>query len=596
MESTLSLADIQRHLDESQNLDGVAEFMVHILRNVTVEAFVPYLRFELEKSGMNAKVRMGEYGQILNQAVAPGDSSSLRDRSDCVFVFMNLKSMAPDLVLDFSGRTQEAVNQEVLAIQGQIDLTLSGIRNQTDAILCWMGFERPIHPPFGVLEDQGRVGLTCVVDTLNSYLKQRLLLAGNAFFVDLNRLVGLLGASQFYDMRFWYIARAPYSRKAQQIIAQECSKIIRSCKGKTKKCLILDCDNTLWGGVIGEDGLQGIALGNSYPGVCFKEFQKAILNLYHRGVVLALCSKNNPEDVLNVFKDHPDTVLREEHFAAIQVNWVDKATNIQQIATELNLGVESFVFVDDSEFETNLIRKALPEVSVLCLAGKAPSEFVTLLYAPGYFDQLTFSSEDRGRGQLYKQELQRKNLKETSVSMEEYLHSLGMFLEVKRADSSFIPRVSQLTQRTNQFNLSTKRYTESEVQALVESKDNVVFTASLKDRFGDAGTIGTCILRFSGEESAEIDSFLLSCRVLGRGVESALLMSILSYCREKKCQKVIGYYKETQKNIQVKHFYEDHEFKLVESGSMENVCTYHKIFDQENVSQNKFYGEVRFIG
>ena len=262
--------------------------------------------------------------------------------------------------------------------------------------------------------------------------------------------------------------------------------------------------------------LAGIKLGQTYPGSIYYEFQKELINFYNRGVILALCSKNNENDVWEVFWNHPAMILKEEHIAASRINWQDKAVNIKQISEELNIGLDSMVFIDDSDFEVEFVRKTLPEVEVIHIPQTKITENRNMLLSCGLFDTLTYSIEDKNRTAMYKAQAARKNLQVIATDMKSYLKSLEMEIDIDFADEFSIPRIAQLTQKTNQFNLTTKRYSETDIKNLVESDNSDVIYLKLKDKFGDSGIVGVCILKYENKMSL-FDTFLLSCRVLGRG-------------------------------------------------------------------------------
>jgi FkbH-like protein len=290
-------------------------------------------------------------------------------------------------------------------------------------------------------------------------------------------------------------------------------------------------------------------------------FQQQILNLYYRGVILAICSKNNEEDVLDVLENHASMILRRHHFASLQINWDDKATNILRIAKELNIGVDSLVFADDNEFECDWIKSQLPEVKVLHLKGD-PALFQSILCAPGYFDALTFSEEDKGKTEMYQSENKRKELLVTTASYEDYLVELGIKAQIESARPDDLARVAQLTQKTNQFNLTTLRYTEDNIKELAESKDSDIYTLKVSDKISDLGLIGVAIVKYEGGTML-IDSFLMSCRALGRGLENALLAFLINSGAEKGAEKVIGRYVPSKKNIQTQDFYSKNNFMLI---------------------------------
>ena len=271
-------------------------------------------------------------------------------------------------------------------------------------------------------------------------------------------------------------------------------------------------------------------------------------------MALALCSKNNEEDVWEVFDMHPEMLLKREHIAAYEINWEDKAGNIKKISESLNLGLDSFVFVDDSPFETDMVREILPQVEVILVDPKKSFDYRQVIGSTGYFNSLQYSAVDRQRTKMYQDESGRRKLQKNSGCIDEFLEKLGMEVTVKYADEKSIQRIAQLTQRTNQFNLTTKRYSDADIKKFVDNDTCDVLYLSLKDKYGDAGIVGVAILQFSGD-TGKIDTFLLSCRVIGRGVENAFLSCIIEAARLRKVEIVQGVYLPTSKNQQVSEFY-----------------------------------------
>lgn len=533
--------------------DGLPPLNISILRNIMLEPVEPYLRYLAYEMGFNARVRFGGYDNIFQEAVRP-QNELFGGETDCVLVFMRLEPLSGGLsrrfaVLDASERASEAGR-----IKGYVREILQGIRRQTNALILWHGFELPQYPALGALDAQNPDGQLGVITGLNEDIKSMLREDKNAYFVDANLCLSRLGSARFYDMRYWHIGRAPYSREALREIAIEDFRFIRALKGRGKKCLVLDCDNVLWGGIAGEDGLSGIRLSNAYPGSPYYEFQQEVCNLYSRGILIALCSKNNEDDVWEVFRKHPDMVLKEVHIAAYRINWGGKAANIREISEELNIGLDSMVFADDSEFEIGLVRQALPEVETLYLPKSGAVWNRDILASCGLFDTLAVSEEDKRRGEMYRAEAGRRRLKAGAADIMEYYGSLEMELDIGYADGLSIPRIAQLTQKTNQFNLTTKRYSEADISTLAKGEKSDVVYLRLKDRFGDSGIAGAGILRYCGED-AVIDTFLLSCRVLGRGIESAFLSQIMKLAFRRGCKTVTGKYLPTGKNSQTVHFY-----------------------------------------
>jgi FkbH-like protein len=331
---------------------------------------------------------------------------------------------------------------------------------------------------------------------------------------------------------------------------------------KRKKCLVLDLDNTLWGGVLGEDGINGVALGGDYPGKVFLLFQQQILGLSRQGIILAVCSKNNIEDVRKMWNEHPDTALREEHFAALRINWHNKADNIREMAEELNIGLDSFVFLDDSPSERELVKRFLPEVAVPDFPAQVymlPVFFKQTVEQ--YFSIYALTDEDKTKTEQYKTNAQRANAQRSFSDMDEYLRWLEIELTIADVNELTLARAAQMTQKTNQFNLTTRRYTDAGLRHKLASGSRI-FTLSVRDRFGDSGITGLCIIDLA-EETALIDSLLLSCRILGKCIEDAFFNYILNQLKKQGIQTVKALYIPTVKNIQVKDFYDRQGFQKI---------------------------------
>jgi FkbH-like protein len=338
-------------------------------------------------------------------------------------------------------------------------------------------------------------------------------------------------------------------------------KFVRAARGKARKCLVLDCDNTLWGGIVGEDGMASLQISPDYPGSIYREFQLYVLSLHDRGVILALCSKNNEADVWDVFRKRPEMILQEQHISAAQINWNDKVSNLRRIAEDLNIGLDSLVLVDDSEFEIQMVRELLPEVATILVPPKNASEARDILARCGYFDSLVVSAEDRKRGQMYRVETQRRRLRSASVDLSSYLASLEISVRIEPVGELSLPRAFQLTQRTNQFNLTSHRYSMGDLSAFHKSTDHDVMILRVTDRFGDYGVVGVAILRHK-QATTEIDSFLMSCRVMGRGVEQAFLAACLDIAHRRASHVVYGRYIKSAKNGLAEEFLDNSGFEL----------------------------------
>jgi FkbH-like protein len=552
----LSLSEIQQELKQVSNrkLQG---YRIAVLRNITAESIIPYLQYYAFKSGFEAKVSIGNYDNILQDChggLGADNKPIFTSETDCILIFFKLEVFSWFLARDFLSLSPEKRESEIERFLDYVEQTLQAIRKQCSAVVLWHGLETPIYKSLGIMEDQMRDSQTSTLKRLEVQMKDIFSRLTNVFYVDLADCITQIGINSFYDNRFWHFGAAPYSLDALNVIAKEDFKYINALKGKNKKCLVLDCDNTLWGGIIDEDGIDGIKLSKHGLGGSFYDFQQELVNLHHRGVALALCSKNNEEDVWEVFDMHPEMLLKREHIAAYEINWEDKAGNIKKISESLNLGLDSFVFIDDSPFETDMVREILPQVEVILVDPKQSFDYRQVIGSTGYFDSLQYSAVDSQRTKMYQAESGRRKLQKRSGCIDEFLEKLGMEVTVKFADEKSIHRIAQLTQRTNQFNLTTKRYSDADIKKFVHNDTCDVLYLSLKDKYGDAGIVGAVILQFSGD-IAEIDTFLLSCRVIGRGVENAFLSCVIEAARLRKVEIVRGEYLPTSKNQQVSDFY-----------------------------------------
>lgn len=386
--------------------------------------------------------------------------------------------------------------------------------------------------------------------------------------IDFNDFLSRFAVTERIDWKFYYISQMYLNPKLASSFQKWLRLKLDALQAKRKKCLILDLDNTLWGGILGEDGIDGIQLGNSYPGNAFLDFQHHLKQAAANGIILAACSKNNESDVLEAWEQHPNMILRKDVFAAYRINWQNKADNILELAQELNIGPDSLVFLDDNPAERDLVREALPEVTVPEFP-KQPYQLPGFFHAvyETHFQVHRLTQEDQAKTVQYRQNARRVQFQKKFTSLDDYLANLEMELDFQSANRFNIPRIAQMTRKTNQFNLTTRRYTENDIQQFVAAGDWVVCLA-VRDKFGDNGITAAAIVKQNpAEKSATIDVFLLSCRVLGRGIETIFLALILNQLRENGIQTVFAEFLPTRKNQQTEKFYDQFGFKLVEADS-----------------------------
>jgi len=379
---------------------------------------------------------------------------------------------------------------------------------------------------------------------------------------DVEYLASRFGLVLATDERAWFESKQPYAADFLVPVAREFAGILGSLRRGIKKVVALDLDNTLWGGVIGDDGLDGIEIGDTSPrGEAFKNFQQYLLSLTERGVLLAVCSKNDHDKAVEPFESHPEMVLRMKDFASFQANWEPKSENLRRIAQELDLGLDSFVFVDDNPAEIEIARQFVPEVSLVAL-GPDPSTYTALLQDSGYFEPLAITAEDTERAQQYRVEAQRQQSLSSATDMESYLASLEMLGTITEFQSVDVPRISQLINKSNQFNVTTRRRSEAEVKQVMDSSASGAFTVRLSDKFGDHGLIAV-VIGFARDGVFDIDTWLMSCRVLKRQVEEQTVNEIVRFALMRGCKRIRGTYLPTSKNQMVRELYSRMGFQLV---------------------------------
>lgn len=385
----------------------------------------------------------------------------------------------------------------------------------------------------------------------------------NLYVFPLKDLVSNLGRKEAYSSKMWYLASARLSQKAEEKIESAVFQMLEALEGKRKKCLLLDLDNTLWGGVLGEEGREGVQLSESKEGARYKDFQKKIKALKEMGVLLAIVSKNNEADVREMFEGHPDMVLKWEDFAARRINWRPKSGNIEEIQRELNIGLDSMVFIDDNPVEREEIRHELKEVAVPEFPEDSSrmADFMEAVYQD-YFLTADVTPEDTGKTKLYQQRRQREEEKKNHSSLENYLKALQTKATVERLKETEITRAVQLVQKTNQFNLTTKRYTEAQLRKMREQKEYDVWIAGVADQFGDNGKTALLIIE-KQQKTIKIDSFLMSCRVMGRYLEDSILYAMERHYYSLGYERLLAKYVPTQKNQPAESLYERIGYSLI---------------------------------
>ncbi len=540
---------------DSGQTNAKRQSKVAILGNATFDLLVPVLRVCAFASGIEVETYAGSYGQQQQEILGPSSALEIFCPS-IVCLAMDWRSLGlPEVVPDPDGWVKGCL-QELRGLWRQC-------RERFHALVIQHNFEVPVVSAYGRLSLAIPGGRARLIQRLNLELWNAAAAEPGVYILDVNEVASAYGKYQWDDRSLWHAAKQYPAAQALPILARHQVALMRALLGLTSKCLVLDLDGTLWGGIIGEDGIAGIRLGGSSEGEAYREFQSYVKSLRERGVILAVCSKNNEADAKLVFTSHPEMVLSLDDFALFLANWRPKDENLRRIAQSLNIGLDTLVFVDDSPVERAWVRRQLPEVEVPEMPVD-PADQVKVLDQHLYFEAVEVTEEDRQRAKSYQSNMEREQLQATSANLEDFLASLQIRVELRPFDESNLPRIVQLINKTNQFNLTTRRLSENQVRQLIGKSDHYTQYMRVRDRFGDNGIVG--ILVASGDaEHLCVDTWLMSCRVLGRRLEEVMLNSLRRYAFAAGYRSVAGLYRPTAKNHQVADLYERLGFSLIES-------------------------------
>ncbi len=557
---------------------ALPQYSLAVLGDCATQHLATALRGYGVSVGMRLNVFDADYDQIDAQVMAP-DSELYRFAPQGVLLQMCTEKLQEA----FYDRPPEARASFAEDTYARIRQIWSRIGSRIPATVLQCNFPLIDDGVFGQFGNKTEQSFLFQQRKLNYLLMQGCQEAKNTFLIDLDALQTALGRSTFADPKLYYVAKMPISLAALPAVAKLVVDVVRSLQGAVKKCLVLDLDNTLWGGVIGDDGLSGIQIGELGTGHAFSDFQKWLKELKNRGILLTVCSKNNEDTAKEPFEKHPEMVLRLEDFSMFVANWEDKARNIRTIQQALNIGMDSMVFLDDNPFERELVRTMIPEITVLELP-EDPALYLQYLRGLDLFETASYSREDAGRTEQYREKAQRAAFEAAFQSYDDYLEALQMRASAAAFDPFHYPRIAQLTQRSNQFNLRTVRYTEAEIEALAQDDSRIGLYFTLKDKFGDHGLISVVVLEKQPEDTLFISEWLMSCRVLKRGMEEFIVDKILSVAAQQGFRRVVGEYIPTPKNAMVKDLYEQLGFARLENGRFQAEVSgfpYHKTFITE---------------
>jgi FkbH-like protein len=574
---------IAKAKSDGKSLDPLVPFRLAVLSNSTIDLMVPALVASAARRGIALEVIHPSYDQVAQEALTP-DSKVNSSKPDAVLFALDYRALPLKLSLGDS----EGSAATVEGVIGYLQALRDGIKTNSNAVCIFQNFAAPVETMFGSLDRALSGSIRSLIDEINRELAE-LVRRSNDVLLDVAGLAETVGLANWHDTQLWNLAKFSFSDELIPLYADHVARVVAALRGKSGKVLVLDLDNTVWGGIIGDDGLEGIRIAQGDAiGEAHLAVQRMALDLRQRGIVLAVSSKNTDEVARAPFEQHPEMLLKLDHIAVFQANWNDKATNIQAIAEELSLGLDSIVFLDDNPVERGLVRKLLPQVAVPELP-EDPSAYARTLAAGGYFEAVTLAAEDLKRAGFYQDNAKRASLQRQAGGVDAYLASLDMTITFQPFEGKGRARIVQLINKSNQYNLTTRRYTEPEILEL--ERDPAVFTLQVRlaDIFGDNGMISVVICRPAGNEAWEIDTWLMSCRVLGRKVEHMLLRKIVEHARAAGVHKLIGVYRPTERNKLVVDHYSKLGFNKIreeESGLTEWELLVESMTDWEGVPMN----------
>jgi FkbH-like protein len=540
---------------------GVPRTRVVLLASYTTTVLDAFVRVEAARHGLFLDVHHGAFGQF-EQELMGATWRGADGGAEVLVLAMRLEDLDPTLPHRFHS-SLGAFDAFAAGVLDRVETLIGLFRERSNGAVLVANFAPPEPRPLGVFDANHPQSLTWRVQDLNKALCARLRTHPGCHVWDYAGLVGAMGSSSWADPRLWALGRIPIAARHQPYFGAHLARTIRGVLRPPAKCLVVDLDGVLWGGVVGDDGVSGIVLGDDHPGLAFKEFQRAILGLRDRGILLAICSKNDEEVAREAITRHPEMLVSLDDFAAARINWTPKSHNLREIAAELSIGIDSLVLFDDSPFERGEVTVAEPAVHVVAVPTD-PVDYVRALADVALFDVPGLTEEDHARAASYRAERERRSAEGGSASLEDFLTSLEMEATIGSLGPLTSQRIAQLVAKTNQFNLTTRRQSQTELEAAAAATDQAVYWLRLGDRHGDMGLIAVGVVRFRGND-AFIDNLVLSCRAANRGVEQTLLAHVASVARERGCTGLVGQYIPTARNHVVANLYPGLGF-MVEPG------------------------------
>ncbi|HEX5385183.1 MAG TPA: HAD-IIIC family phosphatase [Gemmatimonadales bacterium] len=562
--TALSPVSIRRLAREARRLAPADQVRIAYLGDITFDPLPEFVAGVGVASGFAAAGYVAPFKQYVQELMTPGAGLRTFDPHVIVLV-LTLRELCPEVALRGSRLSADQLKQAAASVLDTVTACVERALAGSSASLLVGNFAPPSGHLLGLADQKREFGEAEFYAEVNLELARRLRREARVQILDLDQLTAYAGRAKVWDPRLYYLAKMPWRESFLPLLAEQIVRQSKVALGRLRKCLVLDLDNTLWGGIVGEAGPDGIKVGPGDPeGEAFFDFQSRVRALKDRGIILALCSKNNPADVQEAFARRTEMPLTLDDFAAMEIGWEMKHLGLERIAQRLNIGLDSLVFCDDNPAECELVRQMLPQVEVLELP-KDPAQFPALLDRVHGFDRLVLSDEDLERARQYRENAQRGEARGAFTDLGAYLASLGTTMSVGRATPAELSRAHQLFAKTNQFNTTTRRYSLAEVERFLSDPRGALYTVRVSDRFGDLGLVGLCLVRAAEHGWVSIDSVVLSCRAMGRGVEHAMLNHVKQrHVAEGGAAGLTARFIPTKKNAPAAGYFESEGFRVTE--------------------------------
>ena len=555
----MEIRELSHYINQSKIIkpkNHEKKIRIAFVGSFSLNGFEETIQVQCNDEKINCLTYNSPYNQF-TQEILNDNSNLYKFKPDITFLLIDNRVILEDSFYfsNINSKNKKYTDEKINEIQNLIQVFTQ--KSQSKIVMA--NFVIPTYTSLGIYESKIEYGIKEIILNLNKKLKQLSRNIDSLYIYDFNSFVTKFGEKNILDYKKMNYGDIKINFDIIPHLIYDFLGYVKPILGLNKKCLVLDLDNTLWGNIIGEDGIEGIKIGPYPEGRSFVEFQKVIKALSENGIILAINSKNNQKDAMKAINEHPHMILREKDFSCIKINWNDKISNMREISNELNIGLDSLVFFDDDPVNRELLRMSIPEINTVELP-KDPSTYAQILRNLNDFNTLKITKDDIHRKIMYKQEQNRQKLESSTENLNEYLKKLDIKIKIKLNDKFSISRISQLILKTNQFNLTTKRYQEEQIKEFIEDKTIIVGCSEVDDKFGENGITNVFIIKTKPNEWI-IDTFLLSCRIMGRGIEEGIIGKILEIAKNKGIEKIIATFIPTEKNKPAENFLKNYGFE-----------------------------------